>query len=65
MLLDGLRDIVHTYRGRPGPQALLGTVLVLALFVVIGIFALWPSGDGPSNGGQAATLGAEVVAVGA
>lgn len=63
MLLDGFREIIHTYRGRPGPQALLGAVLVLALFVVIGIFALWPSGTAPSNGGQAATLGAEVVAV--
>ena len=55
--------MITTYRGRPGPQALLALVGVIALFVVVGIFALWPSGEAPSNGGQAATLGAEVVAV--
>ena len=54
--------MIDTYRGRPGPQALLGLVGVIALFVVIGVFALWPQGGGPSNGGQASTLAAEVVA---
>lgn len=55
--------MIDNYRGRPGPQALLGLVGVIALFVVIGVFALWPQGGGPSNGGQAPTLAAEVVAV--
>ncbi|MGB1712235.1 MAG: hypothetical protein ACPHP1_06680, partial [Miltoncostaeaceae bacterium] len=63
MPFHGFRETFHLYRGRPGPLALLGAVLVLALLVVIGVVALWPSREAPSNGGQASTLRAEVVAV--
>jgi uncharacterized membrane protein len=58
-----LRRIFGIYRGRPGPQALLALVAALALGVAIGIVVLWPGGAAPESGGQATTLGAEVVAV--
>ncbi len=58
-----LTSALGMYRGRPGAQAMLAFVVVLAIAVVIGIAALWPQGAAPSSGGMGKTLGAEVVAV--
>jgi uncharacterized membrane protein len=56
-----MNRFLDTYRGRPGPQALLALVGLLAVGVVVGLVVLWPHGPGPSSGMQSATLAAEVV----